>query len=441
MLPAYLSQHWASHLRRAGLRKELFAVVGDDGWYRLQLAADPTEGAFIQDLETAWAEADTEDPPSASDGTSVNVIADALRYALAMASVRSRSSNLPTAALPYLIEERSWSVRQAFAAARQYPEPEKRAEAFAVLGDTLTDARERVAAWREALDELGSVSEYQALTLFMQWPSKLPEAVFPDALDAARGYFTGEEMVTALTSLLPCLGSDQQQVVADEAAAAARRLPDTKDWEEAPRARALIQLALSAPQPLSHDFTSEALKAARSIQSARARADQLAALAPALDQATRRSVLADALAAMDEIEDDDQGPGQALEAIAKTAMDDASYADIFAAAERLARVPGPAPVLQALAPRLPKRLAGKALVMAESTGDVQCITAIAKRLVVLGQQEEARAAADRLGWRRATESVLAGIAAEVARHVDSQSALGLVRGLDDPAIGPSLSSS
>ena len=146
VLPAYLSQHWASHLRRAGLRKELFAVVRDDRWYRLQLAADPTEGAFIQDLETAWAEADTENPHSPSDGTSVNLLADALEYALAIASLRSRSSNLPPAALPYLIEERSWSVRQAFAAARQYPDPENRAEAFAVLGDTLTDARERVAA-------------------------------------------------------------------------------------------------------------------------------------------------------------------------------------------------------------------------------------------------------------------------------------------------------
>ena len=279
VLPAYLSQHWASHLRRAGLRKELFAVVRDDRWYRLQLAADPTEGAFIQDLETAWAEADTENPHSPSDGTSVNLLADALEYALAIASLRSRSSNLPPAALPYLIEERSWSVRQAFAAARQYPDPENRAEAFAVLGDTLTDARERVAAWRAAIGELGSVSEYQAVTLFRQWASKLPETVFPDALDAARGCFTDEQLVTALASLLTRLGSDRQQVVADEAAAAARSLPDTSvsSWsEEAPRARALIQLALSAPQPLCHDFTAEALTAARSIQSPRERAVQLA---------------------------------------------------------------------------------------------------------------------------------------------------------------------
>ena len=145
----------------------------------------------------------------------------------------------------------------------------------------------------------------------------------------------------ALAALAPHLPAEQQPAVYTDALAAARTI-DSEYW----RSRALAALAPHLPPLLLAD----ALAAARAIKDGRAKSEALAALAPHLPPA----LLADALAAARAIRSD-RNRARALAALAPhlpAEQQPAVYADALAAAQAIADEDWRSEALQALAPHL-----------------------------------------------------------------------------------------
>ncbi len=252
-LSPYLSQYLSTHLRRAGERETLFALADDPAWYQAQARADPSGGAYLNDVAQAWAAAEEGDAEVGQDAI-LPYLGREIRCALATASLHSLSANIPPELLVALVENGLWTPAQALGAVRQNPEAEKRAEALAGLAPHLPEP-----LLREALTVARKLPEIKVL--------RSPRA----------------EALTGLAPYLP-------EPLLREALDAARALPEIGLFGS-PRAEALAGLASHLWDPLRREALREGLAVVLKIESEWQRAKALARLIPHLPEELLREVL------------------------------------------------------------------------------------------------------------------------------------------------------
>ncbi|WP_287157607.1 hypothetical protein [Chloroflexus sp.] len=258
-LPTYLRQFWLEHCAAVGewdlIREVVSAIVPTaDGrsveqpWQVVRYAAEGSDSGYLGDLDRLWRWAEEQRDWGL-----------ALRCALIVASLHSRSGNLPPELLVALVQVGTPAGRWSAAAALEH---------IAHMPDSSHQA-----ACIEALLKAGV------------------ELPWERALEVARAIGDAKARAQALAALAPHLPPGEQPTVYAEALAAAREIDSAYR-----RSNALAALAPHLPPAL----LTEALAAAREIADGVWRSNALAALAPHLPPA----LLPEALAAAREIADD-----------------------------------------------------------------------------------------------------------------------------------------
>ena len=132
----YANRHLTGHLRLASQSDALFSLVDDRSWYQAQIGSDASGGTYITDLNQAWLAAEEANLSLLREHKTPTFIGRELRCALAVTSLRSFSTNLPSS-LPWLFKSGLWNVAAAFESIRQNPSAETQAEALAAIAPFL----------------------------------------------------------------------------------------------------------------------------------------------------------------------------------------------------------------------------------------------------------------------------------------------------------------
>lgn len=142
-----------AHMRLGGRNAELFELIADGTWYDAKLALDASGATFIEDVSQGWSAARELNRAGAEGGRQSKLIGREACCALLISSVNSMSQEMPPALLSALVKYApGWTHREALAAARQNPDPLRKAQSLCALMPLLpADLRPRVA--QEALDE------------------------------------------------------------------------------------------------------------------------------------------------------------------------------------------------------------------------------------------------------------------------------------------------
>lgn len=136
---AYGWRHAVRHLRLAGEHDTLAALVEHPAWYEARMRHDPSGTLFQADLEEAWAADDERSRERIAAGRAPDVGRE-VRRALQVASVNSLSHNLSPELLAALVECGHWSARTALAAVRMNPSGGNRTRAVRALAPSLDAA-------------------------------------------------------------------------------------------------------------------------------------------------------------------------------------------------------------------------------------------------------------------------------------------------------------
>lgn len=239
----YAGRHLASHWRRAGERAALFELLAEPAWYAAQAVADPSEAAYLADVQQGWAEAEVVDAQATAQEQPAPLLAQELRCALAHASLRSRSQHTPPALLERLLASKLWTAGQTLAAAHQTLESSARAEALARLAPLLEEPargeqleRALAATLQPAVYERPEGPRILALLAPHLTPPLLARA-----LEIVRVIRTPKLLAFGLLALLPVLAGQERQRALEEAEAAAREI-----GLAAPRSWLLARLAREA---------------------------------------------------------------------------------------------------------------------------------------------------------------------------------------------------
>lgn len=274
----YVSRYLSTHLFMAQRYTDLFDLVDDVPWYAKQSKVDPSGATYVNDLYQAWRAAEAEDEEAIRHGRVPPSFGREIQYALAIASVRNLSLNIPPSLLVALATSGVWTIDHALAAARQNPDRSVKCAALSALAKHLPD-NERAAALREALDLAWTIQEshWRADALQGMAPH-VPESLFDEMLDIAQQIDDESDFVRALDGLVPYLPVSvflkTLRIVAEL-------------WRSAGeyRARALELLVPYLPTR----YLGRAFEGARGIWHGEHRSRALAALAPRLPKKLLRS--------------------------------------------------------------------------------------------------------------------------------------------------------
>lgn len=156
----YGLRHLVAHLRLSSRHAELFELIADRSWYNAQLARDPSGAAFITDVSQTWSEARELNRAEVAGGGRASLIDREVCCALLISSVNSLSQELPPALLTALVKYApDWSHHEALAAARQNPNPLRKAHSLCALLPLLpAELRSHVA--EEALSATEGIVHY-----------------------------------------------------------------------------------------------------------------------------------------------------------------------------------------------------------------------------------------------------------------------------------------
>jgi Trypsin-like peptidase domain/AAA ATPase domain len=432
VLPAYVSEHYCAHLRRAGRRDALFELVHDRHWSRVQLASDPSGGRLVTDLREAWSTAEETDAEAATRGRLTPLLHHEVACALDTASIRSLSRNLPAAVIAAVVQGGRWTVDLALQAAQQNPDLAERARALAAVAELAPEPR-RTRALQTALasvEALDNTSAYPHRRLGLtELAPHLSGALLDQAVALAKTAFDGHERVYALAGVLPHIPPEKQEEALEAALDEVRALPTSDEFGRNTRAVAFADLLPAIPESLRVPVVAEALETSRATVSADWRAKSFAWISSSLDEPDRTTALAEALAAVTEA-DWEEGKAQALEVIAPQ-LPPGMLREALDRARALSWLPGRPPVIGALAPHLTLPLVELALPEVESLEPSfdrsKALVALVTRLAEVGDPDRAIAAAsdlDRSSWQGAA---LAAFAARLAHAERSEEALALVR--------------
>jgi hypothetical protein len=187
----YGLRHLVAHLRLGSRHAELFELIADRSWYHAQLARDPSSAAFITDMSQAWSEARELNRAEVSGSGRTSYIGREVCCALLISSVNSLSQELPPALLTALVKYApDWSHHEALAAARQNPNPLRKAHSLCALLPLLP-AELRSHVVEEALSATEGVVDYPwsraeaRLAIAARLPSSERREVERLALEAA----------------------------------------------------------------------------------------------------------------------------------------------------------------------------------------------------------------------------------------------------------------
>jgi transcriptional regulator with XRE-family HTH domain len=348
----YAVQYYGAHLDRAGPASEQFYALVSQGWLRAWEALEGTYDGFLADLGRAWRRAEAD-----GVGARGRAIGLQYRYALIHASINSLGESISPAMLVALVEQRIWTVSQAFAYACRMPYEHWRAEGLVKLAPHLSETllREALAIAESLIDEgyrtqalmhlgvrlallgyseealaitrkiptkigqaqaLASIApylqdtesseilaealadKYKRVQVLNELVSKLPAPLLYDALTAAREIATASDRARVLAGLVPYVLAIERSRVLNEALAATRAIEDLGD-----RVRMLTELVSSLPEAERSSILEEALAATRAIEDKERRARVLAELVRSLSDVERPTIVAEVLATARTIDD------------------------------------------------------------------------------------------------------------------------------------------
>jgi hypothetical protein len=313
----YGLKHLVHHLKYSGRNDQIHLLLACERdrhnlWFEAHEFHDDTNG-YVEDLECAGSVVkDAYAPPSKALGSTATPAAE-VRYALMIASISSRASQIPLPLLYALIKTGAWTQEQCLKHVRNIYDRHLRANGYMLILPYLTGPRRNVAQ-QEALatarairadepraralinlaklvsadlqsDVLAEVrgtaalrgDEYRAEVLTMI-ADHLPRDLVSHALEAALA-LDGKNQVRALLALAPYLAvGDLPRVLP-----AIRAISEDQD-----RSECLIALSTTAP---IMPFMDEAIDITTDIGPARYRAPALAALARHLPFETRGGLL------------------------------------------------------------------------------------------------------------------------------------------------------
>ncbi len=273
---SYASRHLAWHLRHGRDFAGLFSLVDDSAWYHAQLAADVSGTLFLEDIGHAWSVADEMLLEAATDEARAQALGRSIRCALAAASVRSLSGQLPPELIRELVLSDVWKPTQALAVLRQTP---------------------------------GGAAKSRGI---VELAAHLPEDLLGEVLEVARGIDRDWDLVRAVEVLAPRLPEQQLPRAWDmlsrlediamrphAARAVAARAPDSmlqdiintalgeRFWFKVHGVDVLAAIAGRLPQ----DVLNKTLERVLGREPGKRQARLLAELAPHLpDQAKRRAI-------------------------------------------------------------------------------------------------------------------------------------------------------
>jgi hypothetical protein len=263
----YIYAHLTWHMEQAKQLEALHQLFqaetteGRNAWYEACDRLGQTAG-FVTDVARAWrlAEEHYKDNPSQS-------IALQYRYALIKASLNSLAANIPGELMAALVAKRRWTPAQGLAYTQQVQDHQGRASALSDLAPHLPEA-----LLPQALEAARAIqsepSRAQALSALAP---HLPVALLSQVLEATRAIQSEPSRASILSALAPHL----PEALLSQALEAARAIQF-----EYHRASALRDLALHLPEVFP-----EALEAARTIQDEFTHASALSDLAPHLPEA------------------------------------------------------------------------------------------------------------------------------------------------------------
>ena len=432
----YAHRHLSAHLRKAGEQEALFALVDDRAWYDVQVAEDPSGAAYLNDVTQAWAVAEERNLAEARRGRLVPLLGREVHCALATASIRTVSGQIPPTLLVALVATGLWGPADALSAAEQNPSPALRAKALAALAPHLAGnpafLGNALAAAARMAPDIYRARVLAALAPHLAGhPALLAKAVA--AADAIGWDYRRADVVAALAPHLP--PEDRSRALtealararairwdparADALAALAPHLPPEDRsrvlTEALALARALDQaifrtpvLAALAPHLAGHpSLLNDALVLAQAIGSEYWRAQALAALAPHLPPEDRSRVLTEALALVPAIRGS-EARAQALAALAPHLPAEDEHrvvSEALGAVRNIDRHPNRARALASLAPHLAGHpsLLNDAVVLAQAIRSEYYRThALAALAPHLPPEDRSRVLTEALGTARAT---------------------------------------
>jgi hypothetical protein len=416
----YFFENLTFHLVQAGRADEVQELLaredasGKNAWHARQSAIDPSGALYLRDLVRARAAAEALNAAAAQAEQACPSMGLEIQYALATASIHSRSSSMPAVVLGALVENGVWTAEHALASALQNPDPIHRARALAAVAGALP-APERVGMYRRALgvirEAVGPVDTGMPLGALEELIPALPEALLEDALGVARGLGGDADPTDALIAIARRLPGTLKEDVLSEAMAAARALRDELIDPHYGQAVALAKVGANLSEPARGRAIEEAVAIACDLDagdSSRARA--LGEVAMHAPQPTKDSVMREALAAAKAIplEGDSNDDG------------------------RVRWVSERARALTQIAPKLPRALLEEAIAAADALRDQERDKALGPlivRLAAEGQPEKAIALASgiaREGERAGALVEVAGVLSDVG-HLEA--VLAAARGL------------
>ncbi len=204
----YPFRHLTAHLRLAG-DEALFPLVDSRAFYDAQIALDPSGAAYRTDLAHAWAAAETLDSKQTQDSRLAIRLGREVRCALATASLGSLSEGIPPALLKALVTHGQWPLTRALAAARQNPDPYKKAQGLCALVPLLPEDLQRDVL-REGLAAAEKIrsSRYQAevrMALAAHLLDGERERIEQETLDSILALWSESERMDTLAWIAPLL--------------------------------------------------------------------------------------------------------------------------------------------------------------------------------------------------------------------------------------------
>ena len=439
---AYGLRHLTEHLERAGRTDDLHYLLrlerrygGDEtgparvenAWYAAHERMGQT-GEYMNDLARAARLVQVADRPDIEPRKVKERIGLGIRYALISSSMSSMVRNILPELITTLVERGVWAPSQGLAYARRIPVLERRIRALIEISPHLDEqAREtlslevlemardmkgelaRVAIMvmlgygKEALESARAISDeviqVQALELLAP---RLSEDLLPSAMDAALAISDEGRRAGALAALAPRLSEDLLPSAMDAALAISdegrrgavlvvlvRRLAAFGHVAEATEAmRAMKYVAHRVLGLATLGRVEEALETAKGIEDRRDRAEVLKLLAPDLSASLVRKAMEMARAI-----ENMQDRFKAMTALLSRLASLGHVEEALETAERIGDRELWVPAISALAPHLSEASVLRTIKASQGVKyaplPVQILTALVKRLVILGNAQQA----------------------------------------------------
>ncbi|MGV9365945.1 AAA family ATPase [Amycolatopsis sp. NPDC003731] len=280
----YARRFLTAHLRLSGDLDALFELVQSVAWYEMQMSADSSGIAFINDVDQAWVAAESHNHSALADGHPAPLVADEIRCALAAARTGDISANIPVSLLVALVAGGSWSPAQALAAANLQPDDTQRRQSLAELVTCFGEC----GFFSDALETVTLIDDVsEQARLLAEITPHLPPTSMRQALATALRIPNGAYIARALEALAPRLSSPLLHEARERAALIDE--PLDRQW-------ALGALLPLLPESEQADAWLEVLTAVRQIAGPSTRCRMFAAMAAHLDEARKAAELSDLLA-------------------------------------------------------------------------------------------------------------------------------------------------